>query len=82
MAPIGKSRESEKNPNVGGVGGHSVANVTHALRGMDFPAHKKDLIQQAKQNHAPQDAIKEIEQMDDREFGSMADVMKDYGKHH
>ncbi|UFS70697.1 DUF2795 domain-containing protein [Geomonas sp. RF6] len=82
MAPIGKSKESEKNPNIGGVGGHSVSNVTHALRGTDFPAQKQDLIKQAKQNHATKEAMQEIEQMEEKEYGSMADVMKDYGKHH
>jgi len=32
--------------------GGSVANVTHALKGIGFPARKSDLLDRAKKNHA------------------------------
>lgn len=78
MAPRGQT----ENPNVGGTGGHSFANVTHQLKGIDFPANKKDLIQHAKRNHAPKEVMDELEGFEERQYGSMADVMKAYGTKH
>jgi hypothetical protein len=60
--------------------GQSPANVTRFLKGIDFPAQKKDLIQQARKNQADQDAMKLIQNMEEREYDSMADVMKVYGQ--
>ena len=68
--------------NVGRGGGHSPANVTKHLKGIDFPAKKQDLIKQAQQAKADQDVISELQGMEDREYGSMADVMKGFGKEH
>lgn len=65
-----------------GVGGHSPANVTHFLKGIDFPAKRADLLRHARQNNAEQEVLQEIEQMPDQEYGSMADVMKGFGKNH
>ena len=78
MAPRGQTDD----PNVGGTGGHSFANVTHQLKGIDFPADKNDLIKHAKQNKAPQEVLDELQNFEDREYGSMADVMKAYGTKH
>jgi len=60
--------------------GHSPANVTKNLKGIDFPAEKKDLIKHAQQLKAEQVVIDEIQKMEDREYGNMADVMKSFGK--
>jgi len=60
--------------------GHSPANVTKNLKGIDFPADKKDLLKHAQQLKAEQVVIDEIQKMEDREYGSMADVMKAFGK--
>jgi hypothetical protein len=49
---------------------------------MDFPAGKQEMLKHAKQNHAPRSALEEIEELEDRQYGSMSDVMKGYGKHH
>lgn len=57
-------------------GGHSPANIAHHLGGMDFPAGKQDLINHAKGKNAGQDVMEIVKEMPDREFGSMADVMK------
>lgn len=62
------------------VGGHSPVNVTHALKGMDFPAKRDDLLRHAKQNHAEKEVLDEIARMPDQNYGSMADVMKGFGK--
>jgi Protein of unknown function (DUF2795) len=63
-----------------GLGGHSPANVSHHLKGLDFPAHKQDVMRQARDNGAGRDVLEVIESMPDAEFGNMADVMKVYGE--
>ena len=40
-----------------GMGGHSVSNVTHHLKGIHFPAGKQALLRQARQNGAAQDGL-------------------------
>ena len=62
-----------------GLGGHSPANVTHYLKGSDFPANKEDLLEHAKKNGAEDAVLEMIENMPDGEFGNMADVMSAYG---
>jgi hypothetical protein len=57
-------------------GGQTPIDVTKALKGIDFPASKQDLVQQARQLHAEQKVIEEIQRLDDREFQSMADLTK------
>ncbi|WP_428486847.1 DUF2795 domain-containing protein [Rhodopila sp.] len=61
-------------------GGHSPVNITHFLKGIDFPAKRDDLLRHARQNHAEQEVLREIEQMPNQDYGSMADVMKGFGK--
>lgn len=61
--------------------GHSPANVTKNLKGIEFPADKQDLIKHAQHLHAEKIVIDEIQAMDDREYNSMADVMKSFGHH-
>ncbi|RQW78136.1 MAG: DUF2795 domain-containing protein [Geobacter sp.] len=68
--------------NVGRGGGKSPANVTKHLKGIDFPAKKQDLIKQAQHAKADQDVMNELQNIEDREYGSMADVMKGFGKQH
>ena len=65
-----------------GVGGESPANVQKYLNGVDYPADKKALVQQAKKNDAPQEVIDTIEGFKDDEFGGPQDVMKAYGDTH
>jgi len=65
-----------------GVGGHSPANVTKYLSGINFPAKKSDLISHAKKNKADKSVMDELKNFPDQEYSSMADVMKGYGKEH
>lgn len=62
------------------AGSHSPVNVTHFLKGMNFPAKREDLLRHAKQTHAEQEVLREIEKMPDQDHGTMADVMKGFGK--
>ena len=62
-----------------GMGGQSVSNVTHNLRGVDFPANKEDLKACARDNGAEQQVIQTLDKFEDREYDSMSDVMHAYG---
>ena len=61
-------------------GGQSPINVSRHLKGIDFPANKKDLIDHVSGNKADKDVMDILQQMPDREYGSMADVMKGLGE--
>jgi uncharacterized protein DUF2795 len=56
--------------------------VTHALKGIDFPARKSDLLNRAKQNHAERAVLDVVGAMPDQDYRTMADVMKGFGKTH
>lgn len=63
-----------------GLSGQSPANVTAHLRGVDFPANRQDLLNQAKNNGAEQDVLEVIKNLPDNEYRTMADVTKAYNK--
>jgi hypothetical protein len=63
-----------------GAGGYSPANITHHLKGIDFPARKQDLVTHARQNQADEAVLKLLEALPEQEYRSMADVMKAYGE--
>jgi hypothetical protein len=58
----------------------SVADLTHSLQGLNFPAGKADLKQQAEGNKAPDEIISAIDNLPEDNFGTMADVMRAYGE--
>ncbi len=62
-----------------GVGGESPANVQKYLKGVDYPAKKQELMDQAKKNGAPQEVVQVIQQFPNKEFAGPQDVMKAYG---
>jgi hypothetical protein len=51
-----------------------------ALKGMNYPASKQDLVQKAKQNNASQDIIQTIEKLPQDQFNSPTDVQKALGQ--
>ncbi|HLO77007.1 MAG TPA: DUF2795 domain-containing protein [Magnetospirillum sp.] len=63
-----------------GMGGHSPSNILHHLKGVDFPADKNGLLQQAQKNNAEGDILDILRQMPDQQYQSMADVLKGVGK--
>ena len=65
-----------------GDGGHSPVNVTHYLKGIDFPARRADVLRHAKQNHAEKELLDGIAAMPDQQYANMADVTKGFGKSH
>ncbi len=52
----------------------TATDLSHALRGIDFPCSKEDLKRHAVKNEAPQDIMGTIERMEEKQFLSMADV--------
>lgn len=63
-----------------GMGGHSPSNILHHLKGVDFPASKQNLIEQAQKNNAESDILDILKQMPDSQYQSMADVLKGVGR--
>ncbi|MCW2237129.1 DUF2795 domain-containing protein [Azospirillum canadense] len=64
------------------AGGQSPINVTHVLKGIDFPASKQDLVKHAQSHKADDEVLDTLKKMPDQEYGTMADVMKGYGQAH
>lgn len=64
-----------------GLGGHSAVNVTQHLKGMHFPASKRDLLLRARDGGAGQDMLEVLESFpEDEEFETLADLMRAYGE--
>lgn len=63
-----------------GVGGHSPSNIAKYLKGIDFPAGKDDLVEHAREQDADEEVIEILSQMPERDYKTMADVMKGVGE--
>ena len=48
----------------------SVVNLAKHFQGIDFPANKQDLIEQAKKNGAEENVMSMLDQMEDREYAA------------
>ena len=53
--------------------------VQKALKGMDYPAKKKDLIEKARENDAPREVMQVLEDLPDKEFENAVDVSREFG---
>lgn len=63
-----------------GVGGQSPSNIAQYLSGIDFPCQRDDLVRHAKNNNAEEPVIDALENLPDREYTTMADVMEGFGE--
>jgi hypothetical protein len=54
--------------------------IEKALKGMNYPASKQDLVQKAKQNKANKNVIQAIENLPSDNFNSPVDVQKAWGQ--
>ncbi|PCC71996.1 Protein of unknown function [Nannocystis exedens] len=54
--------------------------LTHQLRGIDFPVGKKELIRYARDNNADEAVLRQMESMPDQEYRSMRDVTRAMGQ--
>lgn len=58
----------------------TAADVERAIRGIDFPADRNDLIQQAQNNKADSNIIDILKNLPGNQFNSPIDVSKAFGK--
>lgn len=49
--------------------------ITQAIKGIDFPASREEIVTQARQNKAPQNIIGRLNKLPDEEFTSLARVL-------
>ena len=54
--------------------------IQESLKGMDYPADKNELKQQAEQNNASQEVMDAIENLPSKKFNSPVDVQKAWGQ--
>jgi hypothetical protein len=57
-----------------------VQEIRKALKGIDFPAEKEDLIEYARDNGADPEIVEMLQGMPEEEFDSMSDVMSACGE--
>jgi sporulation protein YlmC with PRC-barrel domain len=58
----------------------SAADLQTYLKGMDYPAGKRDLVAHARKNNAPEDVIAALEGFGEQTYQSAADVSVEFGK--
>ncbi len=63
-----------------GVGGRSPSNISHHLKGIEFPASRQDLVRHAQKGGADEEVLGVLKQMPERQYDNMADVMKGVGQ--
>lgn len=58
----------------------SPVDVEKHLKGIHFPAGKRELISHARDRNAPENVLSVLQRMPEREYGSAADVAKGMGQ--
>lgn len=56
----------------------SPVEVQKALKDMDYPAKKKEIIQHAKKHKASKGVLDELERIEDKEYNNAAEVSKEF----
>lgn len=56
--------------------------VGRYIKGVHFPAHKDDLVNQAKNNAAPQDVLNILDHFSDKNYKSVIEITKEVLKTH
>lgn len=54
--------------------------VMNYLKGIHFPTHKKDLVDTALNQKAPEDVINTLKELEDKDYQTPADITKQIGK--
>ncbi|HII92640.1 MAG TPA: DUF2795 domain-containing protein [Methanosarcina sp.] len=52
--------------------------VQKALKDMDYPAKKEDLVKHAKNRNASDEVMQDIKELPDKEYKNAADVSKEF----
>jgi Protein of unknown function (DUF2795) len=55
----------------------SPAAIERYMKGIHFPAHKEDLLNQARDNGAPQDVLNVLDRFSEHEYHSPIDIAKE-----
>lgn len=63
-----------------GLGGRSPANISHSLKGIDFPADRDDLVRHAQEQGAPAEVLDVLKQLPEEKYENMAEVMSGVGE--
>ncbi|WP_258402029.1 DUF2795 domain-containing protein, partial [Burkholderia multivorans] len=58
----------------------SPIDVQKALKGLDYPASKSDVVECAERSHANPDVLEMLKQIPDREYETPASVSKELGR--
>ncbi|MDQ1252079.1 MAG: hypothetical protein QG646_1194 [Euryarchaeota archaeon] len=56
----------------------SMADVEHALKGIDFPKNKNEVIQYAKNNKASNEIVADLQELPDRTYNNAADLAQEF----
>jgi hypothetical protein len=60
----------------------SMADVEHALKGIDFPKSKNEIVSYAQSKNASNDIVSGLQELPDRTYNNAADVAQEFkGKH-
>lgn len=75
-APKQTKPRAQSSRNAGAQGNGGPTGISRNLKGIRFPADRRQLVQQARSNGASSDVIRRIQEMPDRAYANMAEVMK------
>lgn len=60
----------------------SMADVEHAIKGIDFPKSKNEIVSYAKSKNASNDIVADLQELPDRTYNNAVDLAKEFkGKH-
>ena len=83
------AREPEGDPSKGGRRGGraarqtaSASGIAHALKGVDLPCRRAELVRQAEANEAAEEIIEALTALPDRQYETMADIQRAFGEVH
>jgi hypothetical protein len=56
----------------------SMADVEHALKGIDFPKSKSEIIKYAQEHGANNEIVSDFQELSDRTYNNAADVAQEF----
>jgi len=80
----GRKTSVVKSSEAGGEGSEkaNLSAVGRYIKGVHFPAHKDDLVNQAKENAAPKDVLNILDHFSDKNYKSVVEITKEVLKTH
>lgn len=83
------AREPEGDPSRGGRRGGraardtaSASGIALALKGVDLPCRRAELVRQARENAAAEEVVEALDALPDRRYETMADIQRAFGEVH